>query len=86
MVKDIRANGLSLLRMADLYEALLDDRLNEDNLVEKLEQDNNKLLFSSILTIMSEQLLLDEGFMPCPPIENRETKRLRQNLLNHLRL
>ena len=86
MVKDIRVNGLSLLRMADLYEALLDDRLNEDNLVETLEQDNNKLLFSSILTIMSEQLLLDEGFMPCPPIENRETKQLRQNLLNHLRL
>lgn len=86
MVNDVRQKGLSLLRLADLYHALTDDRLNEDKLITILEQDNNKLLFSSILTLMSEQLLLDEGFMPCQPVENRETKRLRVNLQNHLQL
>jgi hypothetical protein len=86
MMTDIRENGLSLRRLADVYIALLNPNMDEDRLLAELDKNNVKSLFTSVLQILSEQLIIDEGYMPCPPINNAETRRLRQQLQNRLRL
>ncbi len=86
MLADIRQDGMNMLRLVNLYEALSDEKLDEDELVKTLEQQNDISLFSSILQIEQEYLYLDEGFMPVIPSDNAETTKLRQDLINHLRL
>ena len=86
MLNDVSQNGLSLLRLTDLFRALHDEHLNESELLLQLEQNDLIQLFKSILQLLSEQLLLDEGFMPCAPEDNRQTQNLRTLLTNHLRI
>jgi hypothetical protein len=86
MVNDISKNGVSLLRLVNLDCALREDTLDETMLLEKIEQENIKPLFQSVLQLLAEQTLLTEGFMPCPALDNAETKRLRTQLENNLRL
>ena len=86
MLTDIRQNGLSLLRICELGQALMDDHLDEEKLIKLLEQENINLLFRRILQILKEQICLDEGFMPNPPLDDKVTQRLRLQLINHLKL
>jgi len=86
MLTDISQNGLSLLRLSDMLLTLYDPHSDEHELLQKLESLNFKPLFQSILQILHEQLLLDEGYMPCPPVDNRRTEHLRNLLFNHLKL
>ena len=37
-----------------------------------------------LLQIASEQTLLDEGFMPLPPVDDRQTQSLRKLINKHL--
>lgn len=84
--EDIQKYGVSLCRLVDIYRALMDDSLDDNKLNESLKENEANTLFSSILKLISEVLLLDEGYMPCLPADNAETRKLRQNLQNHLRL
>jgi hypothetical protein len=86
MISDIATNGISLLRLAEITKALHDDSLDESSLIEDLEAQKLKPLFQAILKILSEQTLLTEGFMPCPPLDNKETASLRYKLANNLRI
>ena len=85
-VKDIRNNGLTLLKLCTLFESLYEKSLNEDKLLKKLETEDNLSLFKSILFLEEEILQLDQGFMPCIPIENRMIRKLRNEIYNHLQL
>ena len=86
LLKDIDAHGLTLLRLTELMRRLHDDSLDEAALMEQLEADKRRPLFQLLLQILSEQTLLTEGFMPCPPLDNSYTENLRQQLENHLKL
>ena len=86
LLKDIDAHGLTLLRLTELMKRLHDDSLDEAALMEQLEADKRRPLFQLLLQILSEQTLLTEGFMPCPPLDNSYTENLRQQLENHLKL
>jgi len=86
MLHDIQKHGLSLLRIVNVFEALHDSRLNEDQLLNMLETEELLMLFRSILSIAQELLSLEEGFMPCEPLDNNETRKLKDNIINHLRL
>ena len=86
LLKDIEAHGLTLLRLTELMKRLYDDSLDEAALMEQLEADKRRPLFQLLLQILSEQTLLTEGFMPCPPLDNSYTENLRQQLENHLRI
>lgn len=86
MLRDVSAGHLSLRRLADLFVALYNPHLDESELLAQLEQNELKPLFQSVLQILSEQLLLDEGFMPCAPADNRLTQQLRTLLTKHLAL
>ncbi len=82
MVGDIAANGVCLLRLVEMAKALYDDRLDEEALSKELDKEKLKPLFQSLLQVLSEQTLLTEGFMPCPPLDNQTTLRMRQQLVS----
>lgn len=86
MLADIQEKGLSLLRICDMYQALMDEHLDEEKILEKIEEKKYYVLFSRILQILKEEVYLNEGFMPCLPTDDTGTRRLRQQLINHLRL
>ena len=86
MLHDIAKNGVTLLRLTELTKALYDDNLDEDALMRQVEEDKQRPLLQSLLQLLSEQTLLTEGFMPCPPIDSSDTQRLRSQLENHLKL
>ena len=86
LLKDIEPHGITLLRITELMKRLHDDSLDEAVLMEQLEADRRRPLFQSLLQILSEQTLLTEGFMPCPPLDNNLTQDLRNQLENHLRI
>ena len=86
MLHDLQQNGPSLCRLADIFAALYDPHLREDELNVQLQQSELKPLFMSVLQILTEVAGLDEGFMPCPPADNRLTQQQRNLLTNHLRL
>lgn len=86
IVDDIRTNGISLLRMVELDEALRSPLLNEQRLVEELHLSKLTTLTASLLTLAAEQTLLSEGFMPLTPAKGALTNRLRKQLTRHLAL
>ncbi|MBP5339789.1 MAG: hypothetical protein J6Z14_10920 [Prevotella sp.] len=86
MLRDVQQNGPTLLRLTDLHRALHDDLLDEERLMATLDDEKQRPLMQSILPLLQEQTLLEEGFMPCPPIDNTLTRSLRKALADHLRL
>lgn len=86
MLNDIQDNGLTLLRLVNVFEALHAPSFNEDQFMKRLDNESLSPLFRSILSIAQELLALEEGFMPCEPIDNGDTRKLRDNINNHLRL
>lgn len=85
-LQDIRSAGPSLLRLTEIHQGLLNPRLNEDLLCQSLDEKGMLPLFASVLQLLREQTLLDEGFCPCPPEDNGVTKSLRTKLKRHLQL
>ena len=86
LLRDIDANGITLLRLTELMKLLYDDSLDEDALLEQIDDMNARPQLQLLLQILSEQMLLTEGFMPCPPLDNSFTENLRQQIENHLRV
>lgn len=86
LLRDIKRNGLTLLRLTELTEALYNDNLDEKALMEQVEAEKLRPFLQSVLQVLSEQTLLTEGFMPCQPLDNTDTQWLRQQLENHLKL
>jgi len=75
-----------LLHLIELTRELYRDTVNDDKLCAKLE--DMKLLSQAarLMQILSEQTMLDEGFMPMPPLNDRLTKHFRRLLANHLKI
>ena len=84
LLDSIHSGEVTMLRLTELDAALRMDDLDEEKLLKEIGESGYKQLFSSLLQILSEQTLLDEGFMPCTPIDNQDTARLRSNLKKHL--
>ena len=86
ILRDIDANGVTLLRLTELTRLLYDDTLDEAQLMEQIDGMNARPQLQQLLQILSEQTLLTEGFMPCQPLDNSFTENLRQQIENHLRV
>ena len=83
LLSDIKANGPTLLRLIETARTLYSDSLDEALLLSQLDRQSLRPLFASVLQLLSEQLLLTEGFMPCPPDDGRLTRQLRQQIERH---
>lgn len=84
MQQCLSGGRLPLLALCDLYCALHRPALDEAQLLAELEKEKLKALFQSALQLLKDELLLDEGYMPCAPMNNHTTAAIRAALANHL--
>ena len=82
---DIRSRHLSLSRIVQLHSALFLTDVDDVQLLQSLDPAQRQLL-SRLLQLASEESLLDEGFMPAPPINDRGTHLIRTLINTHLSL
>ena len=80
----VRRRRLSYRLLVDLTTRLFDDTLSEERLMSVLRKTKQDAFFASLLTVLAETTLLDEGFMPCLPVDNKTTEAIRQSLAQHL--
>ena len=76
----------TLLGAIELTRELYRDNVNDDLLAEKLEDENLTKSAARLMQILSELVLLDEGYMPIDPLDDKLTIKLRNNLKNHLKI
>jgi len=72
--------------LVDLTVRLFDDTLSDERLMSALRKTKQAGFFASLLTVLGETTLLDEGFMPCAPVDDKRSAAIRQALVRHLAL
>ena len=77
---------LSLLRLVELDHALRQPDIDDNSLADELADQSMTRHFQRLLQLLSEQTMLDEGFMPLPPINDRLTQQMRRQLATHLKV
>ena len=75
-----------LLHLIELTRELYRDNVNDELLIEKLEDKNLLTYAARLMQVLSEQTLLDEGYMPLDPKDDRQTEHIRRMLTNHLKI
>jgi hypothetical protein len=78
--------SLSLLSLAEFDQALRREDIEDDVIMQQMEAEKTSLFFAALLTVLNEQTGLDEGFMPCAPVDNDETNRIRTAIKKHLEI
>ena len=78
----LQKHTLSMRHLTDLYEILRYKDYDEDKLQEVLKYLKEKELMSRIIQILSETILLEEGFMPIAPLNDKKTRRIRQLIIH----
>ena len=73
-------NLLTLKRIVQLQDMLMNSYVDEEKLAKKLEEKKHTKFFSRLLHLASEMTLLDEGFMPLPPLNDKQTQQLAQTI------
>lgn len=75
-----RKRSLALRQLADLYTAIKYNDYDEDRLAEVLRHLRIYRYARRIIQLLAEKVQLKEGFMPFPPLNDRQTRRiLRKN-------
>jgi hypothetical protein len=72
--------------MMELTRELYRETVNDDKLTEALEEANLTKRAARLIQVLSEQVLLDEGYMPIAPLDDKQTDALRNTLKNHLKI
>ena len=75
-----------LLHLIELARELRRDAVDDDQLQQALEEKKLLKYASCLMHILQEQTLLEEGYMPLPPSDNRETRHIRNLIRNHLKI
>lgn len=79
MIRQIEKNPL-LLHLIELTRELYRDNINDDKIQEVLEEKKMSKYTGRLLQILKEQTLLDEGYMPLDPINDRGTEKIRREI------
>ena len=75
-----------LLHLIELTRELYRDNVNDELLTEKLEDKKLLAYAARLMQVLSEQTLIDEGYMPLAPKDDRQTEHIRRILTNHLKI
>ena len=76
----------TLLGCIELTRELYRENVDDDQLAERLEEAGLMQSAARLIQLLSEQVLLDEGYMPIAPLDDKLTDKLRTNLKNHLKI
>lgn len=85
MIKQIQS-APCLLHLIELTRELMRDSVDDDKLQAVLEEKHLTVFASRLMQILSEQTLLDEGYMPIEPVNDRGTRQIRKSIANHLKI
>jgi len=85
MIHQIHKQPL-LLHLIELSRELYRDSINDDRLTTLLENKGLKEYTTRLMQILSEETLLDEGFMPMEKYDDKQTNEIRNKLKNHLKI
>ena len=83
MIRQIQKQPL-LLHLIELTRELYRDSVDDDQLQQSLEEKGILKYASRLMQVLHEQTLLDEGFMPLSPTDDRGTRQIRDLITNHL--
>lgn len=86
IVTEMHHGPLTLRQLVELDRALRRDDANDEQMMDILTEKRLVKYFRHILQLLCEQTLIDEGFLPAMPIDDKQTARLRQQLKTHLRI
>ena len=85
MIRQINKQPL-LLHLIEFSRELYRDTVNDDLLATALEDKGLTKYAESLMQVLQEQTELDEGYMPLPPKDNRQTTNIRKQITNHLKI
>jgi hypothetical protein len=85
MIRQIEKQPL-LLHLIELTRELYRDTVNDDALQEALEEKGLMKFAARLMPVLSELTLLNEGYMPVDPINDRGTRKIRESITNHLKI
>lgn len=85
MIRQIEKQPL-LLHLIEFTRELYRDTVNDDTLLEAIEQKGLTKFAGRLMQVLHEQTLLDEGYMPIDPIDDRGTQKIRNHITNHLKI
>lgn len=85
MIRQIEKNPL-LLYLIELTRELYRDNVNDEKIRETLEEKKLDKFAGRLMQVLKEQTLLDEGYMPVDPINDRRTERIRNQIIRNLKI
>lgn len=85
MIRQIQKAPL-LLHLIELHRELRRDTVDDDRLTDALQEKHLLTYAGRLMQVLQEQTLLDEGFMPIDPIDDRGTRQIRKLMANHLKI
>lgn len=86
LTAEMHRGQLTLRHFVELDRALRRGDIDEDRLCEALQEKRLLKFFRRLLQILTEVTGLDEGYLPALPLNDRQTQKMRNRLINHLRI
>ena len=86
IVAEMGHGNITLRHFVELDRVLRQDNVQDDWLCEALSESRQLKYFRRLLQVQTELTLLDEGFLPASPLNDRGTQAIRKLLRNHLRI
>lgn len=86
MTAEMKRGPLTLRHFVELDRELRRDDVDDEWLCDALEEGHLLKYFRRLLQLLTELTLLDEGFLPTTPLNDRGTKQIRKMLTKHLRI
>lgn len=77
---------LCLLHLVELARALRQPGVDDTSLIDELADQSLTRYFQHLLQLVAEQTLLEEGFMPFLPVDDRFTRQMRRQLRERLKI
>ena len=75
-----------LLHLIELHRELRRDSVDDGSLTEALKEKRLTAFAARIMQILAEQTLLEEGYMPIDPVNDRGTQQIRNLIANQLKI
>ena len=86
LVSEIQKEKVTIRHLLELDRLLRRDNVEDDRRTETLDESRQLKLFRRLLQLLTEQTLIDEGFLPAAPLNDRQTQTMRKQLFQHLRI
>lgn len=84
--KLVQHQQLTISHLCEIDRELREHDIEEDHLAESLKEARLYKIACRIMQLLAEITGFDEGFMPIPPLNDRITKRIKQQIYNHLKI